>query len=454
MRAGSGVKSPSPKGVGGRPALACVAPKNAEKRCCRHTVSKESDRFALRARGAVVIIPPPSVQAEVEFPTRRNNSDRSTSEPDCSFSFREATIPFGSFRMSYPHRKHARWSIVATIVSLAACCAVADGADNPRRSTLRIVPSKTNAVRRDSAVRPASAEEPLAERSAAADDLTFDPFDPKFVASRGVQPTEFEAPPPQVPSLEVDTLPPPTAALAPNPYETTSPGGSTSGAAPPSVGLAPDESMSFEQQRPPRALAEYLRNRPRQPQLQRESWLNRPYSLGFFLGGMFLSDPVAGVNGQAGILYGGRFGWDFDPRCGLELRFVGANPAVADARGLVQLSDAQIFSYDLQWLFYPTGDTRWRPYFGVGVGLFDMDFRTPTGGRYHNTTFLLPWGVGLKYRYSPRIAMRLDLTDNVSFASGSQNAMNNFSISAGLEAHFGGGSRRNYWPWNPGRDWR
>lgn len=372
--------------------------------------------------------------------------------------------------MSFQSRNISRWSIVATILLPAVCCAVVDGADSPRRSTLRIVPSKTNAPRSDSAVRPASAEEPIEPRpaTAPAEEITIDPFAPTFVASRNVRPTGLETPPtesppimPSIPSLAVDA---PSAAaqgpslpqevLAPNPYETTLPGGSADGASPPPVGLAPDESMSFEQQRPPRALAEYLRNRPRQPQLQRESWLNRPYSLGFFLGGMFLSDPVDRVKGQAGIMYGARFGWDFDSHWGMEFRLVGANPAVADKRGLVQLSDAQIFSYDLQWLFYPTGDTRWRPYFGIGVGLFDMDFRTPTGARYHDTTFLLPWGAGLKYRHSPRVAMRLDLTDNVSFASGSQNTLNNFSITAGLEAHFGGGSRRNYWPWNPGRNWR
>lgn len=347
---------------------------------------------------------------------------------------------------------------------LAWACPLIGRAENPHRSTLRIVPSKTNEIRRDPAVRPAAAEEPIADpffhpaSSVAGANEPIAPFAPNDIAPHHLAANEVAAPPdvlPPVPALAPDVPPRADVLLAPNPYETTSPGGPAVAAAPPTPpDLSPDANLQFEHSRPPRALAEYLRNRPRQPQLQRESWLNRPYSLGFYLGGMFLSDPVAGVNGQAGILYGGRFGWDFDPHWGLELRVLGANPAVADARGIVQLSDAQVFATDLQWLFFPTGDTRWRPYFGVGVGLFDMDFHAPNGARYHNTTFLLPWGVGFKYRHSTRLAMRLDLTDNVSFASGSQNTLNNFSIAAGIEARFGGGSRRNYWPWNPGRDWR
>lgn len=182
--------------------------------------------------------------------------------------------------------------------------------------------------------------------------------------------------------------------------------------------------------------------------------MNRPYSAGFFLGGMFLDDPIGGLlDGNGGVMYGGRFGWDFSPRWGVETRLGGASAGL-DAVGItVDIPQADVFFWDLNWLWYPTGDTRWRPYFLAGTGMFDLDYRDPANRRFHNTTLELPFGAGFKYRHSTRLAMRFEVLDNFSFGSGIQDAMHNLSATAGFEVRYGGGTRRSYWPWNPSRSW-
>jgi hypothetical protein len=261
-----------------------------------------------------------------------------------------------------------------------------------------------------------------------------------------VEPVDAEEPLPPVVGGEL-------ADAAPNPYDATTP------PADPAANYAwPEQSGMHYGPSPypaaPMSLGHYLKSRPRQPPLQRESWLNRPYNASFLLGGLFLDNPIAGqADGEPGFMYGARLGWDFGPSFGVETRIAGANPGIRDPQGVMELPPAKVFLWDMNWLWYWTGDTRWRPYFSAGMGLFDIQYDSTTQG-YHETTFAMPFGIGLKYRHSTRVAMRFDLIDNYTFASGQQEAMHNLSITAGLEARFGGGSRRNYWPWNPGHDWR
>lgn len=326
-------------------------------------------------------------------------------------------------------------SLTALIVVATAVCAVADG---PRRSTLRVVDHQEPVAKspRATEVKPtlaSSADEGEPTSATTADDST----------------APSAAVPPQ--PLPQTTAPAPEfVEQAPNPYETTQP--TTTQPAPP---FDPQPEMVFEQPPRPRPLADYLHNRPRQPQLQRDSWLNRPYSFSFLVGGLFLDNPLQGVvDGQAGFLYGARLGWDFERRWGVESRLAASSPGVAATNGITPLPQADLLLWDLQWLWYPTGDTRWRPYVAAGFGVVDVEFMAPANVKFHDTVFGLPIGVGMKYRHSTRIAMRIDLTDNIAFASSQQDTMHNFSVTAGIEARFGGGTRRNYWPWNPGRDWR
>jgi hypothetical protein len=79
-----------------------------------------------------------------------------------------------------------------------------------------------------------------------------------------------------------------------------------------------------------------------------------------------------------------------------------------------------------------------------------FDFSDRLGTRWDDTVFGLPFGLGVKYRHSDRMAFRLEVADNVAFPGAAMETMHVLSVTGGAEIRFGG-SRRAYWPWNPGR---
>lgn len=265
-------------------------------------------------------------------------------------------------------------------------------------------------------------------------------------------------PTPVLPTLEPTAEAPPPAVggelieLPPNPYEAAAPRDDE-------LPRFDADEYAYESQAPAyrphhQPLATYLHNRPRQLPLARESWLNRPYAWSFLVGGLFLDNPLPGVlDGDPGIMFGTRLSWDFAPHWGVEGRFAFSYPGITNVAGAAEFPAAHAFFWDMNWLWYWTGDTRWRPYFTAGLGALDLRYESPISSQHH-TAFAVPFGVGMKYRYSTRLAMRFDVIDNFSFNVGPQTSMHNLSITAGFEARFGGGYRRSYWPWNPGRDWR
>lgn len=184
-----------------------------------------------------------------------------------------------------------------------------------------------------------------------------------------------------------------------------------------------------------------------------ESWLNRPLSISLLTGGVFFDNPIRGhVNGSPGYLYGFRLGWDVDYWWGLETRFAYSVSGARSANGLGSFGNMKTLFWDTDLLWYPWGDTRWRPFFLVGLGLVDYKFPADTGFQVHQTTFGVPFGGGFKYRHNNRWAFRLDVLDNLTFRSGGgMNTMNNISVTASIEGHFAIGPKRSYWPWNPTR---
>lgn len=323
---------------------------------------------------------------------------------------------------------------------ILAACATAIGfgttAAQEQGSSLKLV-SKPNLLRA-AATEPAEIAEQAPDLSPKApdvpifgDDIAQQPFSPS-VQPQQVRPGE--QPPPRAPRGSVAYQPPEYQEYEPGPYAPTGPGSHL--------------------QRHADRLRNYIDNRPRQLPLTNESWLNKPYGISYLLGGMWLDDPLHGVvGGNAGFTYGGRFSWDFSPSFGIETRIAGANVGIVDRVGGTDLASANIFYTDVDWLWYFTGDTRWRPFVLVGTGLFDIDFIDAAPHRYHTTLLQLPIGLGLKYRHTSRIAMRVDLIDNIAFSGGQLDTMHNWSLTAGIEARFGGGRKRNYWPWNPSREW-
>jgi hypothetical protein len=200
----------------------------------------------------------------------------------------------------------------------------------------------------------------------------------------------------------------------------------------------------------------YGRHRGEGEPLVDASWQNRPYFAGFFLGGLEGDTLIAGeIDQSIGFFYGFRFGWDYDIYWGMETRlgFSELGLDFVNDPTIVGLS-TDIVIWDASLVYYPWGDSRWRPYVSLGIGLVDFDFLDADALRQSDAVVGVPLGFGLKYRHSDWITMRFEFTDNIALGERADyETMNNLSLAAGLEFRFGG-TRKSYFPWNPSRTLR
>jgi len=220
-------------------------------------------------------------------------------------------------------------------------------------------------------------------------------------------------------------------------------------------------------------LAEWLGGPP-QP-LLREDWRYRPFSAGWFMGvaqGSSLVDDW--VSADQGFFGGYRLGWDLRRWWGCETRFafghmrvgdsqraIDAQQSADDARHIDPLDpfrrrfdagrDMRVGFWDIDLVYYPFGETVWRPYLMVGVGLAKLEFADRLSHHYDDVMFALPVAVGVKRRVTPWLALRFELADTMAFPDDIDiNAVHTVSFTGAMEVRFGG-TRKAYWPWNPGR---
>jgi hypothetical protein len=200
----------------------------------------------------------------------------------------------------------------------------------------------------------------------------------------------------------------------------------------------------------------YGRHRGEGEPLVNASWLNRPYFAGFFLGGLEGDTLIAGeIDQSIGFFYGFRLGWDYDLYWGLETRlgFSELGLDFVNDPTIVGLS-TDIVIWDTSLVYYPWGDSRWRPFASLGIGLVDFDYLDEDALRRSDAVVGIPLGFGLKYRHSDWITMRFEFMDNIALGERADyETMNNLSLTGGLEFRFGG-SRISYFPWNPSRTLR
>jgi hypothetical protein len=111
---------------------------------------------------------------------------------------------------------------------------------------------------------------------------------------------------------------------------------------------------------------------------------------------------------------------------------------------------ADITLFDVSMLWYPTGDSRVRPYVCFGLGFQHFNFRDHNYAVVNTTTFSLPIGIGVKWMYTPWIVLRLEASHNWAVGNDQLDMMHNGALTAGVEVRFGG-TRPSYWPWNPNR---
>ncbi len=211
-----------------------------------------------------------------------------------------------------------------------------------------------------------------------------------------------------------------------------------------------------------------------QPLIQ-ESWQFRPFSIGGFFGFVQGSQLIRDWTfEEQGMIGGMTLGWDVDHYFGCEMRLafgrvvigdstraIAAQIAADDAAGLASTDPARrrfdngrdndLLLWEASVMYYPWGDSRWRPYATIGVGVTSVDFIDRLSTVYQDAFFTLPFGLGVKYLHNDFLAVRLECLDNMAFGGGKPiETMHHLSLIAGIEFRFGG-PRRAYWPWNPGR---
>jgi hypothetical protein len=180
------------------------------------------------------------------------------------------------------------------------------------------------------------------------------------------------------------------------------------------------------------------------------SWMNRPWSVSWFFGGFLGDEPQAGqVAFDEGMFGGYRFGYDFDHYWGAEARYGFGHPDLENLANGLPLGGGQTEYLDASVLYYPWGDAAWRPYAFLGIGAAWLQFQDENQRYIQANAFQIPWGFGVKRRLDKHWVLRFEFGNYLSFDAGGVDAMNNITITGGVEAHFGG-RRPSYFPWDPG----
>ena len=184
--------------------------------------------------------------------------------------------------------------------------------------------------------------------------------------------------------------------------------------------------------------------------LEHSSWLNRPYHADWFVGPVLMDNTDGNRVRQANDLFGGlRLGWDFDYYWGFEWRIGWSDPHMF-AEGYDEELDGNYMVSDVDFIYYPWGDTRVRPYFQLGLGVTEIGTVNDDGLGQEVFLLSMPFGVGVQFPFTHWLAGRLEILDNLAFGNDGVDTMNNFSFTAGMEVRLG--ARPNsYWPWRSSR---
>jgi len=173
------------------------------------------------------------------------------------------------------------------------------------------------------------------------------------------------------------------------------------------------------------------------------SWTNRPFYVDGYTGAL-LGWGLNDVLGQGhGTVTGVRLGWDFEHFWGAQFGF-GFGNTQTDPLG----NDISLRLADLSVLYYPWGDSRWRPYTGMGLGVGQYDFINQDQRRIEQIAVQIPLSIGVKYAFRPWWAIRVDATNYLSLPTGELSFINQLALTLALELRFGG-QRRSYFPYSP-----
>ena len=200
--------------------------------------------------------------------------------------------------------------------------------------------------------------------------------------------------------------------------------------------------------------------------LMMRSWLDRPFYIGVFAGAMDGDQLVNRLlNQDCGATGGFSLGWNCDNYWGLESRLFFTSLPVEDTAYAIRKYEEQfppdtylrplttrnnsMTTFDVSVHYYPLGNAKWRPFLKLGIGLASQTFRDIEGTKYSVNSCVVPVGIGLKYWWNERIALQLDVVDNVFFAADGTKTQNNWTATVGLNFPLGKIKRKDpivYWP--------
>ncbi len=182
--------------------------------------------------------------------------------------------------------------------------------------------------------------------------------------------------------------------------------------------------------------------------LEGTSWLNRPLYVELFAGSWFGDTLVPGrVNADTGFFSGCVLGDDLSDYWGCELRLSLAYIDVQFVPEQYTSGRARTVVGDLNVLYYPWGDARWRPYGSLGLGVAGYHFVDLDNMPVDHTGAALPIGFGVKYLLRNWLAIRIDVKDHLIFGGKDIGTTNNWSLTGGVEIHWGSETSARYYPW-------
>ncbi len=183
------------------------------------------------------------------------------------------------------------------------------------------------------------------------------------------------------------------------------------------------------------------------------SWRNRPFHVGWLFGEMFGDQLIDDRISQGRNSFGGyRLGWDFDHYWGTEVRFGFSYLDLSDTPPLEGVTDrtSRNHFWDVNLMYYPWGDARWRPFVSLGFGAGNFLYHDETLLAHRETVVTFPLSAGFKYYQHNWMAWRVSVTDQWSLGANGINSMHNIALTVGVEVRFGG-SRVGYFPYRSGQ---
>ncbi len=169
-----------------------------------------------------------------------------------------------------------------------------------------------------------------------------------------------------------------------------------------------------------------------------KGWRNQPFSISGFSGVTNGSPLITGHVLQRPSYYGGiNLGWDYDHYWGIEKRlgFGALNLTNVNHQRIPDMGLSVTGEYRL--MYYFLGDTRWRPFITAGIGWSDFYYNDDHNSRHLDTVGMVPFGGGVKYMYTERVAARIDLIDEYTFGSGALSNFHYVALTAGVEFRYG-----------------